>query len=361
MAEEQDGGEKEFDASDQRLKQAREEGNVPPSKETNALAIVLAIIGSAYIYFAVSGEGMAMTLFGAFHHADSFSDDIFKSDGSQTRGWVIQFLIYFLPLVGLLMVAVIGAIIVSKSYSFSLKKIKPDIKKISPVDNLKKKYGKQGMTDFLKDAAKMIFAGIISVFFLLGLARDYFGASALQEGMLAGFAFEQTLNLIFAFALFQFVLAAIDFPLQQSIYAENLKMTREEVKKEFKQNEGDPMLKQQRRQKARQITNGEMMKNVESATVIMVNPTHYAVALSWDPEAQNAPVVVAKGVDHIAARIREIATAHKVPIYSDPPSTRAIYAAVEIDEEIQPEHFAAVAAAIQYVERIRAAYELSSS
>ena len=98
---------------------------------------------------------------------------------------------------------------------------------------------------------------------------------------------------------------------------------------------------------------GEMMKAVESATVVMVNPTHYAVALKWDPETQRAPIVVAKGVDHIAARIREIAIEHQIPIYSDPPNTRAIFAAVDLEEEIHPEHFAAVAAAIQYVDRVR--------
>ena len=115
---------------------------------------------------------------------------------------------------------------------------------------------------------------------------------------------------------------------------------------------GDPMLKQQRRAKAQKISKGEMMKAVETSTVVMVNPTHYAVALKWDPDSGQAPIVVAKGVDHIAARIREIAIAHKVPIYRDPPSTRAIFASVELDEEIHPEHFAAVAAAIQYVDRV---------
>ena len=109
-----------------------------------------------------------------------------------------------------------------------------------------------------------------------------------------------------------------------------------------------------RREKATKISRGQMLKNVPQATVIMVNPTHYAVALKWDPESNKAPVCVAKGVDNIAARIREIATEHKIPIYHDPPATRSLYKLVEVDEEIRPEHFAAVAAAIQFVERIRA-------
>ena len=124
-------------------------------------------------------------------------------------------------------------------------------------------------------------------------------------------------------------------------------------KKEMKQNEGDPHLKQQRRERGTQITRGDMLKNVESATVIMVNPEHYAVALKWDPESDKAPICVAKGVDHLAAKIREVAQANHVPIYRDPPTARSLYSLIEIDEEIRQEHFAAVAAAIQYVDRVR--------
>ncbi|MEQ9317494.1 MAG: EscU/YscU/HrcU family type III secretion system export apparatus switch protein, partial [Henriciella sp.] len=97
----------------------------------------------------------------------------------------------------------------------------------------------------------------------------------------------------------------------------------------------------------------QMMQNVKEATVVMVNPEHYAVALKWDPNSAKAPICVAKGVDHLAARIREIATENGVPIYRDPPSTRSIYRLVEIDQEIHPEHFAAVAAAISFVERLK--------
>jgi flagellar biosynthetic protein FlhB len=96
-----------------------------------------------------------------------------------------------------------------------------------------------------------------------------------------------------------------------------------------------------------------MLQNVKTATVVMVNPTHYAVALKWDPESKLAPVCVAKGTDHLAMKIRELAIENNVPIYSDPPATRSIYSMVEVDEEIQPEHFAAVAAAIQFVDRLR--------
>ena len=161
------------------------------------------------------------------------------------------------------------------------------------------------------------------------------------------------LRLILYFFAFQFVLAVIDLPLQWRLHANKLKMTREEMKKELKQNEGDPYMKQQRREKGVKISRGQMLQNVKTATVLMVNPTHYAVALKWDPESGKAPVCVAKGTDNLALKIREIAIEAGVPVYRDPPATRSIYSMVEVDEEILPEHFAAVAAAIQFVDRLR--------
>ena len=355
MAEggDQDSGEKEFEATEQRLRQARRDGDVPQSKEANALALFLGVLIAAFTFNAITGQSLAVDFFGAFHHADAISADVFESGGRQTTSWLRGLALKLLPIFLILLAAVSVVIIALQSYSFSFKKIKPDMKKLNPVENLKKKYGAKGFTDFLRDAAKMLVAGLIASLFLFNFARDYYGSSALQQGQIGNFAFSQCIQLIIAYVIFQFLLTVIDLPLQQRLYANRLKMTREQLKKETKDSEGDPLLKQQRRAKAQKLSKGEMLKAVETATVVMVNPTHYAVALTWDPDSRKAPILVAKGVDHIAARIREIAIDHNVPIYSDPPNTRAIYAAVDLDEEIHPEHFAAVAAAIQYVDRVR--------
>lgn len=183
--------------------------------------------------------------------------------------------------------------------------------------------------------------------------QSYYASSAVELGNFYEFTFSQVLQLIFWFLVFQAGLAIIDLPLQRQLHLNKLRMTREEMKKEMKQSEGDPQMKQQRREKAAKVSRGQMLQNVKTATVVMVNPTHYAVALKWDPASNRAPVCVAKGVDNIAARIREIAQAHNIPIYSDPPATRSLYKLVDVDEEIRPEHFAAVAAAIQFIERTR--------
>jgi flagellar biosynthetic protein FlhB len=354
MAEQDsDSGEKEFEATEQRRQQAREEGNVPQSKETNTLALIVGTMVAALVLQVAIGGAVFQDFSSVLYHADAFSDDIFNSGGTETRSWLSSTLVKFAPIPLILAAIVLLSLVAQRSISFSAKKIQADPKKLSPFENLKKKYGAKGLLDFLKDTVKLIFAATLAIVFLVQLAQVYYASSAIQRGQVAEFTFCQVLKLIFGFLLFQFVLAAIDLPLQRRLHANQLKMSREEMKKEMKQSEGDPQLKQQRRQKASQITRGQMLTNVKDATVVMVNPEHYAVALKWDPESSKAPVCVAKGVDHLAARIREIATANNVPIYRDPPATRSMYSLVEVDEEIRPEHFAAVAAAINFVERIR--------
>ncbi|MGH1422101.1 MAG: EscU/YscU/HrcU family type III secretion system export apparatus switch protein [Hyphomonas sp.] len=353
MAEEQgDSGEKEFEASQQKQDQARKDGNIPQSKETSNLATVLGVIIAAVVFQAVLGNLLFSKFSSLLLNAEDYAHDSFFAGGGQMNRWLQGVLMSLAPLFGILAVMAILMLVITQSIAISAKKIKPEMKKISPIENIKKKYGSSGLIDFSKDTAKMLFAGVIASVFLLQFAREYYASSAIQTGQIFQFTFEQVLRLIGAFAIFQFCLAAIDFPIQRRLHANRLKMTREELKKEVKQSEGDQHVKQSRRQRGAEIASGKMMQNVKESTVIMVNPEHYAVALKWDPNSQQAPIVMAKGVDHIAATIREIAKENNIPIYRDPPSTRSIYRLVDVDEEIHPEHFAAVAAAIQYVDRV---------
>lgn len=354
MAEQDDqSGEKEFDATDERLRQAREDGDVPISKEANSFGLIIGIGLAIMVFLMLSSKAMSEGFTSMFYHADRYAADIFTDQGSQTQKILADLVLSIAPMFAVLAASVILVLILQRAIAFSTKKIKPEMKKINPVENIKNKYGAKGLSDFLKDAAKMIFAGVIAAYFMIYFASEYYAGSAMGRGQLADFTLTQILKLILYFAAFHLVLALLDVPLQRYLHAERLKMTREDLKKEMKQNEGDPHLKQQRRERGTQITRGDMLKNVETATVIMVNPEHYAVALKWDPDGDKAPICVAKGVDHLAAKIREVAQANQVPIYRDPPTARSLYRLVEIDEEIKQEHFAAVAAAVQYVERVR--------
>ena len=354
MAEDQSGGgEKEFEATEQRRREARREGNIPQSKEANTFALFAGIVISAIVFSAIVAGAIFNEFSSLMYHADSYASDVFTSDGSATRSWLVRILVSLTPIFAILVALVLGTLIIQQAVAFSFKKIKPEFNKISPAKNLKKKYGAKGILDFLKDMAKMLFAGGLAAVFLYGFAQHYYASSAVELGQFFNFTFSQVLTLFLIFGAFQFALAAIDLPLQRQLHANKLKMSREEIKKEQKQSEGDPQLKQKRREKASSMSRNQMMQNVKTATVVMVNPEHYAVALKWDPEGDRAPVCVAKGVDHLAAKIRETAIANDVPIYRDPPSTRSIYRLVDIDEEIHPDHFAAVAAAISFVDRVR--------
>lgn len=353
MAEEQqDSGEKEFEASQTKLRKAREEGNIPQSRETNAFTLYLGMVVCLFMFAGFVGQRIFVRLSALFHHAEDFSQEAFMPGSGATKIWTFSIILDLLPILAVLVLSVLLTLIATQSITFSTKKIEPKVQNLSPIENLKKKYGAKGLIDFAKDAAKMLFAGTIAIIFLMVFMAEYFGASAMTRAQIMPFTFNQIFLLVIIFIVFQGVLAAIDLPIQWRLHANKLKMTREELKKETKESEGDPQLKRQRRDKAAQITNGDMLKNVGSATVVMVNPEHYAVALKWDPASDSAPILVAKGVDHLAAKIREIARENDVPIYRDPPAARSIFRLVEIDEEIRPEHFAAVAAAIQFVQSL---------
>jgi flagellar biosynthetic protein FlhB len=162
------------------------------------------------------------------------------------------------------------------------------------------------------------------------------------------------LALVFAVWL---ALGAVDYLWQRAQHHHRNRMSHQEMRDELKQSEGDPHAKGERRRRGREIASNHMLDNVASASVVIVNPTHFAVALKWSPQSLGAPVCVAKGVDEIAARIRERARAAGVPIHSDPVTARALFASVKLDSEVRPEHYAAVAAAIRFAETMRARAE----
>ncbi len=354
MAEQKnDETEKEFDATDAKQKQARDDGNVPQSKELNLLALIIGILSAGAALKVTLGQSVFIDFSALLYHVDALSTETFELNGQGIENWALGVLAPFSVLFLIPAIVVMIALVAQRAISFSLKKIAIDIKKISPVENIKKRYGARGITDFLKDAIKLAFAAMMAIVFLGQLAKNYYASSAIQLGQFAQFTFDQSMLLIVWFLIFQVFLASIDLPLQRRLHANQLKMSREELKKEMKQSEGDPQLKQQRRQAGSKISRSQMLRNVKDATVIMVNPEHYAVALKWNSESNASPVCVAKGVDHLAAKIRELAIANDIPIHRDPPSTRSIYKLVEVDQEILPEHFAAVAAAINFVERVR--------
>ncbi|WP_428408195.1 flagellar type III secretion system protein FlhB [Hyphococcus sp.] len=352
--QEDSGQEKSHEPTPSRIDKARREGDVAQSKEANAAA---AYVGF-YLALAVASTGAAAALSFAlsrmFERPEHFAEQAFAADPSafiqSLAGVGLGGLVPFIALPAL---GVLASLFAQQAITFAPTKIKPKMDRLSIVSNAKKKFGPDGLGEFAKSAVKLIaicimfaavFAGRFS--FLPVDARmpaQTLPAALLREGV------------IFAglIVLFSAALAMVDLPWSRHRHNEKLKMTLEELKKEMKEQEGDPMMKQSRRERGQAIARNRMMKDVPDADVVIVNPTHYAVALKWDRKAGGAPVCVAKGVDEIALKIREVATMSGVPIRSDPPTARAIHATVEIGDEVQREHYAAVAAAIHFADAMR--------
>lgn len=346
-------GEKEFEATEQRISNARLEGNVIQSKELNGFAVLIGAVIALIGLGGWVGASLLSALSVFLVHSDSVAAGLFEA-GSPAFGTAFWRLIWTIaPVFFVLVLATLLSVVAQQSVTFSMKKISPKPQNISPVENLKKKYGARGLFEFAKEFVKFAFAAAIAVVQLWLFTRREFAASAIDRAFLLDLLFREIVAMTILFCVFQGALALLDWPVQKQLHASRLRMTREEMKKEQKQSEGDPQLKQSRQQKAAKISRGDMLKRVEQASVVMVNPSHYAVALTWDPASGRAPVCVAKGVDHLAARIREIATKHNIPIYPDPPATRSLHAMIDIDEEIRPEHFAAVASAIQFAQTLQ--------
>jgi flagellar biosynthesis protein FlhB len=348
-----DGQEKSQDASPARMEKARRDGDVSQSKELNAAASYIGL----YLAIILAGgavSGLATVLSSLLKHPQTITEQALNASGGvfiqslwmDTMNAVSLF--FFLPALASLL-----ALIAQRAITFAPSKISPKFSRLSLTANAKKKYGPQGLAEFAKSSVKLlVIFTLFGAFFMQrfsSLPADVLSPATALPGRLL----EEVTLFAGIVVVFSVGLAAIDLPWSQHQHAKRLRMTHEDAKKESKENDGDPTMKQNRRERAQAISQNKMLHDVPNANVVIVNPTHYAVALAWDREAGAAPICIAKGADELAARIREIAAVSGVPIQSDPPSARAIFASVDVGEEIQRDHYAAVAAAIHFADRIR--------
>ncbi|AUH33765.1 flagellar type III secretion system protein FlhB [Paracoccus tegillarcae] len=349
MSGDQDQGEKQFEPTEQRLQRAREQGDVPRSTELNVAAMYAGAwlaFGIGAVFAVKSWLGMATRIMGS----DGWPiGSVFAM--ATTLGQFASFAITLLAAVP--MVFIIVALLAQRGLTFATKKLAPDIKRINPIKNAGQKFGSSGLVTFGISVGKAALVCVGGVY----LFRSLFGLLE-NAAMAGGTAWVAGLGVILqrAFLLAIAVSAAfavLDIAWKRFDHLRKNRMTRKEMQDEHKDSEGDPHMKAARRQRAVDIAMSQMLQDVETADVIIVNPTHYAVALKWHRGSGRAPICVAKGIDEVAARIRERASAHGVPIWSDPPSARAIHATVKLGEEIVQDHFAPVAAAIRFAEKMR--------
>lgn len=354
MAEQSDSGEKSFEPTAQKLADARRKGDVPRSMNASAAAGFIGI----FIAFSVAGQsglqdiGTVLASFIAM--SDTLTGQVLAPGGSDYFQRIANEALSNLATIFLLPFgAALAALVAQQAFVMSTEKLAPKASRLNPLANAQQKFGITGLVQFAQNLIKMAAVTITFSYYLVKRQDELVGIVRGEPGAAVGLLGEMMMAL-FAIACVIFgAIGLIDVLWQRFDHARKLRMTHEEIREEHKRTEGDPQLKQQRRQKAEALATNRMLQDVASADVIIVNPTHYAVALKWSRAPGSAPVCVAKGVDEIAARIRELASEAGVPIQRDAPTARALHDSVEIGDEIDPEHYRAVAAAIRFAERIR--------
>ena len=350
MADEDDGGERTEDPTQKRLDDALERGDVAKSQEVNTWFM---IAGATLVISNFSGSigGIQMPLRNLI--ANSW---MIRVDGPGLL-MLMQNLEYTLfaalglPILMLVITAIAGNMLQHRLV-WSAQSLTPKLSKISPMEGAKRIFGKQAIANFAKGLFKLIALGSVMTAILWPERHRLESMLRFDPSALLGVIISLTLHLMGAVVAMLAVVAIADYFFQYRQWYERQKMSLREMKEEFKQSEGDPHIKGKIRQLRQQRMKKRMMAAVPKASVIITNPTHYSVALSYE-RGMAAPVCVAKGADLIALKIREIAGKHNIPIVENVPLARALYATVEIDDEIPVEHYHAVAEIIGYVMGLR--------
>lgn len=351
MAEDSD--DKTEEASAKKLSDARKEGDVPQSQEVK---IIGSLIGTFIIVaFLLPGLAKDIMRLGLPFIEQPHTIEI---NPQNIRGVMIDVVLGFLkamlvPLLVMLFLVAAVAMAQTKGPLWVPKKLAPDFKKINPLTGLKNMFSMQKLFDLAKALAKILLVSLPVVWLLWPRVNDFENLAKLDLMGVLAYLDERIYSLVLMTLVMALLMAIGDFLFQRWRFMEKMKMSKQEVRDEHKQQEGDPMVKGRIARLRMQKAKTRMMASVPTASVVVTNPTHYAVALKYDMDSMAAPVLVAKGVDHLAKTIRELAEKNDVPLVENPPLARALYATVELDQEVPPDHYKAVAEVISYVMRLK--------
>ena len=353
MAEDTDDAEKTEDPTQRRLDDAIKRGDVVKSQEVNTW-FVLAAAALALLTFSGSVGAQLTAMFrGLIANSWRLPADggglmhLMRHIGIETIAAVaIPFL--------LLMLAAIGGNAIQHRLVWSTESLMPKLSKISPLAGFGRLFSKQSLATFIKGLLKLTVVGVVATLVLWPARKRLESLIATDPAVIMPYTRTLSLQLFGAVVAILAIIAAADYLFQYRTWYERHKMSLREIKDEFKEQEGDPKIKAKVRQLRVARMRKRMMAAVPSATVVITNPTHFAVALKWE-RGMNAPICVAKGQDVIALKIREVAAKNSVPVVENPPLARTLHATVEIDEEVPAEHYKAVAEVISYVMKLNKA------
>jgi len=353
MAEGQEDTERSEDPTQKRLDEALERGDVVKSQEVNTWFV---IAGGALLLMAFSGpmaNGLATTLRGPVAQSGSIRVDgrgftsIVEKLGLEVVAAVA------IPLL-LLVLAAVGGNMIQHRLVWSTEALQPKLSKISPMAGFGRLFSKQALANFVKGLIKLALIGTIMTVLIWPERFRLDALVHIDPAAMLSITQSLSLQMMGAVVAVLALIAAADYLFQYRQWFERQKMSVRELKDEFKQTNGNPEVKAKIRQIRQTRSRKRMMAAVPNASVVITNPTHFAVALKYE-RGMNAPICVAKGADLIAHKIREVATEHNIPIVENPPLARALHATVEIDQEIAPEHYQAVAEVIGYVMKLNRA------
>jgi flagellar biosynthetic protein FlhB len=353
MAEEQEDTERSEDPTQKRRDEALARGDVVKSQEVNTWFVLGGALLALFAYGSSSATGLRVSLQGLLEHAHAFgtSPAAFLKL-TEKLGYEVLAAVA-LPFLVLALAAIAGNMVQHRMV-WSADSLKPKLSRISPISGAQRLFSKQALVNFAKGLAKLALIGALMVWLLWPERYRFYSMVETDPAAILSLTEALSLKLLGGVAAALAIIAAVDYFYQYQVWFNRQKMSPRELKEEFKQTEGDPAIKGKIRQLRHARMRKRMMAAVPKASVIITNPTHYAVALQYEA-GMNAPVCLAKGVDALALKIREVATAHDIPIVENPPLARALHATGEIDEEIAPEHYKAVAEVIGYIMRLRQA------
>lgn len=354
MSGQDDDSDKSFEATPQKLLEARKKGEVAKSTDLLTAAGYLGLLVALWVAGESGVRQAGTTLMVLIGQSADIAPLFFGGNATAVAGPLMKAITWGLvPILVIPAFAVILSLLAQQGLVFAPSKLEPKLSRISVISNAKNKFGRGGLFEFFKSFVKLCVYSLCLTFFVRAHMDEI--ASVLQTSpqLVVKLLSELFLSFLFVVVIISGTIGGVDALWQRAEHLRKNRMTRKEIMDETKNSEGDPHMKQERRQRAMAISQSQMMKDVPTADVIIVNPTHYAVALKWSRLPGEAPVCVAKGVDEIALVIRKLATDANVPIHSDPPTARALHATTEIGHQIAPEHFRAVAAAIRFAEAMR--------
>jgi type III secretion protein U len=338
--------EKTEEPTQKKLLDAKKKGQSPKSQDVNAALSVFGIM----VCLMAAGESMfdqvrKLLALGLDHMAELHGDAQMLAIAFDIG---MLALVIVLPVVGVAIALGLVASFAQVGVNISFDPLTPNFDKLNPAEGLKKLISLKSLIEFAKMVIKAVALGWVVWVIVRDLVPLLVGAAYLQPFGIGSIAWMAILKLLGAASVVFIVVGPVDFALQKWLFIRDQRMSKDEIKREYKEMEGDPQLKGQRKQLAQEMANGDPKKRVPTSSVVVTNPTHYAVALYFEPGRTPLPVVVAKGFDVEAMQIREIAEAHRVPIVGNPPLARSLYK-LRIDEPVPEELFEAVAAVMRWV------------